>query len=102
MTPLDVPIRFERDMGCTIAELLASLEKALPQAAVRIDTGHAQASATFEDGMLHLAWGELPPRRIALLVLPRTQVRFHYESMSALRRHEVQRRFDMVYQRGGG
>ncbi|MBI5718821.1 MAG: hypothetical protein HZC37_14170 [Burkholderiales bacterium] len=102
MTPGDVPEAFERDMGCTSAELLASLATALPGAVLLVNAERASASAVFDAGALHIHWSTLPPRRIALLVIPRTLVSFRYERMSPARRHEIQRRFDMVYQRGGG
>jgi hypothetical protein len=52
--------------------------------------------------MLRLVWQPLAARRIALLEIPRLQVRFQYAGLSAERRHEVQRRFDLATQRGGG
>lgn len=89
-------------MGCTSAELLASLATALAGATLQIDADRASASAVFDGGTLNIRWSALPPRRIALLAIPRTLVSFQYERMSPARRYEVQRRFDMVYQRGGG
>ena len=89
-------------MGCTPAELVASLRRALPGAALAVDASRCVASAAFDDGVLHLEWREAPARQIALLSIPRILVRFRFERMTPERRHEVQRRFDMVYQRGGG
>jgi hypothetical protein len=42
------------------------------------------------------------PRQIALLSMPRTLVRFRYERLLPARRVQVLRRFDLIYQRGGG
>jgi hypothetical protein len=102
MTPLEVPTRFERDMGCTPGELRASLAQALPGSVLSVDPCGASALAHFNDGSLRLSWSSLPPRRIALLEIPRLRVCFEYERLQARRRYEVQRHFDLVYQRGGG
>jgi hypothetical protein len=88
-------------MGCTQTKLVSSLPQALPGAALLIDARKAIASAVFDDGALHLEWHAAPTRRIALLSIPRTLVRFRYERLPPERRHQVQRRFDLVYQRGG-
>lgn len=58
--------------------------------------------AVFSDGALLLTWHSLPDRRIALLAVPRLQVQFAYTGMAPERRYEVQRRFDLATQRGGG
>lgn len=89
-------------MGCTPAELVASLKQALTGAVVHIDAHKSIASAVFEDGALHIAWQAAPARQVALLSIPRTLVRFRYEGLLPARRFQVQRRFDLVYQRGGG
>jgi hypothetical protein len=51
---------------------------------------------------LHLQWAVLPPRRIALLNMPRLQVAFRFESVEAPQRQQFMKRFDLVLQRGGG
>jgi hypothetical protein len=89
-------------MGCTPSELAGSLHQALAGAVVHIDPHRSVASAVFDDGALHLEWQSAPARQIALLSIPRTLVRFRYERLSPARRVQVQRRFDLVYQRGGG
>ena len=80
------PPAFEREMGCSEAEWL----QALP-GAVAIDAG-----------ALALAWQVLPPRRIALLRLPRLSVRFAFERVADEARQRFMRRFDLCMQRGGG
>lgn len=87
-------------MGCTAGELRAGLQLALPGAQLAVDS--SAALATFEDGALQLRWNPMAPRRIALLELPRLSVSFRYSRLTPERRFEVQRRFDLVYQRGGG
>lgn len=100
MTPAVVPEEFEHIMGCTVADLLRALPVALPGA--EVDTTAPVIRCMLPDGALRLAWHALPARRIALLEIPRLQVRFQYTGLSAERRHEVQRRFDLATQRGGG
>ncbi len=102
MTPESVPAEFERTMGCTEADLLRSLPSALPQAVVAVDALTGVVRAEFADGALTLTWRSLPDHRIALLTIPRLNVRFAYTGLMPMRRHEVQRRFDLATQRGGG
>ena len=102
MTPEVVPEQFEQVMGCTEADLLRALPMALPGASIDTDSRSGVVNGTFGDGHLRLSWQTLPPRRIALLEIPRLQVRFEYAGMSSQRRREVQRRFDLATQRGGG
>lgn len=89
-------------MGCTAAELIGWLSVALPGAVLEADAATGHANALFADGNLSLNWHTLPARRIAFPQIPRLRVRFQYSDMPAERRHEVQRRFDLAIQRGGG
>ena len=102
MTPEDVPAEFEHTMGCTEADLLRSLPLALTHATVAVDAFARVVHAAFSDGTLRLTWRSLPDHRIGLLTIPRLQVRFAYTGMAPTRRYEVQRRFDLATQRGGG
>lgn len=103
MTPLHVPSSFEREMGYTEAEFRALLRDALHEASLDVrDAAQPHAEARFADGSLRLSWRVPPARRIALLEIPRLSVGFRYEGLSDGRRYQVQRRFDLVYQRGGG
>lgn len=102
MTPEFVPAEFGQVMGCTVADLLRALPVALPGASIDPDPTIGVIQVQFPDGTLRLVWQSLPARRIALLEIPRLQVQFQYAGLSAERRHEVQRRFDLATQRGGG
>jgi hypothetical protein len=53
-------------------------------------------------GRLHLQWTVLPPRRIALLSMPRLAVRYRFEGVDARARREFMRYFDLFTHRGGG
>ena len=80
----DYPAAFERDTNGTEAEWLARLPGACA------------------GGTLELAWTALPPRRIALLQMPRMAVRFRFEGVDAPARERFMRHFDLYMQRGGG
>lgn len=102
MTPSFVPDSFERVMACTTAELLSWLPRALAPAILTIDAVDSACNATLSEGSLQLTWTILPATRIAMLEIPRLKVRFIYAGLSPEQRYEVQRRFDMHTQRGGG
>lgn len=89
-------------MGCTVDDLLRSLPLAVAGSRLSIDAAQRGACAEFSDGSLRLTWHATTERRIALLTIPCLQVRFQYSGLSAARRHEIQRRFDLATQRGGG
>ena len=94
------PAGFEREMGCTEAELLRWLPGAV--------NGHAltllprSAEVTVGSGRLALAWRELPPRRIALMSMPRLAIVFRFEGVDEAERQAFMRFFDLYTQRGGG
>lgn len=112
----DYAARFVREMGCTADELQAWLPGAsrgapiewLGTSAARVDlqARSASASASTSPGptcpKLHLVWAPLPPRRIALITLPRLQVSFDFGSADEATRHAYMRHFDLYTQRGGG
>jgi hypothetical protein len=94
------PERFERDMGTTEAEWLMRLPLAI--GAQPWQPGERSAQVAFNGGQLLLAWQVLPPRAIALLRMPRLQVRFVFEGVDAATRLQFMQRFDLTMQRGGG
>jgi hypothetical protein len=96
----DVPERFERDYGCTEAEWLRWLPEATQGHPLAVQPGHAQVQ--LGAGTLDIAWQALPPRRIALVTLPRLGVRFAYQGVPTAARQAFQRVFDLSTQRGGG
>lgn len=102
MTPNSVAAQFDRVMGCTTADLLSWLPRALPSAALTIDEANATCIAKLPEGSLRLTWKPLPETRIALLTIPRLSVRFEYSGLSPEQRFTVQRRFDLKTMRGGG
>jgi hypothetical protein len=97
---LRCPAEFEREMGCTAAELVHWLPGAAQPHPVRPCAGGADID--LEGGRLCLRWEALPPRRIALLSVPRLRLRFAFEGVDEAARLRFMRRFDLYTQRGGG
>ncbi len=91
---------FEREYGCTEAEWLGWLPGAVRGRALSLTPGGAEVS--IGEGRLMLRWKTLPPRRIALLAMPRMDVRFAFEGIDEPARGEFLRYFDLFMQRGGG
>lgn len=94
------PADFKREMGCTEAELLMWLPGAVKDCPLRLLPRSAEVR--IGTGRLELAWRELPPRRIALLRMPRLAISFHFEAVGEDRRQAFMRYFDLHMQRGGG
>jgi hypothetical protein len=95
------PAAFEREMGCTESELLGWLPGACGGRSLVLSPGRAEIE--MGDGShLVLAWQSLPPRRIALMTVPRLAIRFAFEGVDEIERHRFMRYFDLHTQRGGG
>jgi hypothetical protein len=93
--------RFEREQGCTEAEWLGWLPGAVRDHAWR-RTGPGQVRVDIAGGHLDLHWEALPPRRIALMCMPRMRVAYHFEGLDADARSRFMQYFDLYMQRGGG
>jgi hypothetical protein len=92
---------FSRDYGCTEAEWQRWLDEATPGCRVERQ-GPGRAAVHLPKGLLHLQWQLLPPRRIALITLPRLGLQFDFVDTDAAARAAFMRRFDLSTQRGGG
>jgi len=101
MFPPGVADAFERELGCTESEWLRELPGAVGGHALQRPAA-GQAQVTIGDGCLHLRWTALPPRRLALIRIPRLQVEFRFEGVAAPVRQVFMSRFDLYLQRGGG
>jgi hypothetical protein len=97
---LQCPAEFEREMGCTAAELGHWLPGAAAPHAVSVQSDGADVA--LEGGCLRLRWEALAPRRIALLSVPRLRLRFAFEGVDEAARLRFMHRFDLYTQRGGG
>lgn len=96
----DYPERFERDMGCSEAEWLGWMPRAL--GAYSWQREGSTITVALGEGRLTLAWQPLPERRIALLRMQRLLVRFEFEGLDADQRRAFMKPFDLSLQRGGG
>jgi hypothetical protein len=94
------PEAFEREMGCTEAELRQWLPGASKGRPVELADG--QARVRVDAGQLSLAWQTLPARQIALLRMPRLAVSFRFSGVDEEARRDFMRYFDLYTQRGGG
>lgn len=92
--------RFERDMGCTEAEWLGWMPRAIREHVWHRDGN--RMVVVIGTGTLSLTWAPLPERRIALLRMPRLLVTFHFEGLDAEQRLAFMKPFDLTIQRGGG
>ena len=91
---------FEREMGCTVPELVRWLPGASGESDVALQTD--SAVITLGAGTLRLRWHPLPPRQIALMRMPRLAVSFAFENVDEAQRQRFMRYFDLYTQRGGG
>jgi len=94
------PEAFEREMGCTAAELRGWLRGVAAGRSLQL-SDHA-ATIALDGGGLGICWTNLPPRRIALLALPRLRVVFSFDGVDVQARAAFMQRFDLYTQRGGG
>jgi len=92
---------FSRDYGCTEADWTRWLGEASPGCRVAHEAP-GRATVHLPQGRLQLCWQVLPPRRIALVSLPRLGVSFTFEDATPEQRAAFMRHFDMATQRGGG
>jgi hypothetical protein len=94
------PEAFEREYGFTEADWLRCLPGAASPHALQISPGMARIG--IDVGALALHWDAQPPRRIALITLPRLRVRFSFDGLDGPARESFMRRFDLFMHRGGG
>lgn len=92
--------QFEREMGCTEAELRQWLPGAARGRTIELSAGAAEV--VIDDGRLAMRWQALPVRQIALISLPRLSIRFDFVNVDEAARQEFMRYFDLYTQRGGG
>lgn len=94
------PDSFDREMGCSEREWLSRLPGAVREHTLGLRD--ARAEVEIDGGGLRLNWQVLPPRRIALLRMPRLAVQFRFEGVADAPRQRFMRYFDLYMQRGGG
>ncbi len=102
MTPPVVDEQFDREYGCTTVEWLRWLPGAVRDCAWHQPATDRALVHLSEGASLGLHWCVLPPRRIALISMPRMAVSFRFANSSAAERLVFMRYFDLFMQRGGG
>jgi hypothetical protein len=93
---------FEREHGFTPAQWLECLPGAVGAHALELDAATGEARVRIGSGTLALHWRALPPRRIALMQMPRLAVRYRFSGVPHDARVAFMRYFDLFMQRGGG
>ncbi|HET7528474.1 MAG TPA: hypothetical protein VFK10_21220 [Burkholderiaceae bacterium] len=93
---------FDREHGFTPEQWLDGLRGAVAAAALDIEVNAGRACVHIGAGMLELQWTALPPRRIALVQLPRLAVSYRFRGVAHAQRAAFMRHFDLVMLRGGG
>lgn len=93
---------FEREHGFTAAQWQDSLRGAVGAHALELGPAVGTARVRIDTGTLFLQWTELPPRRIALMQMPRLAVRYRFDGVAHDARVAFMRYFDLFMQRGGG
>jgi hypothetical protein len=96
----DYPEQFERDVGCSEAEWIGWMPRAIGGHEWRRDG--SRITVRIADGSLDIRWEPLPERRIALLRMQRLRVMFRFDGVDATQRHRFMKPFDLSLQRGGG
>lgn len=94
------PERFEREMGCTEAEWLGWLPRAIGEHPYQV-SGRC-VTVTLGAGRLQMQWQILEPRTLGLIRLPRLRLAFDFTGLDAAVRRAFMKRFDLYTQRGGG
>lgn len=92
---------FDREYGCTEPEWLGWLPAAIGDGPWACPAP-GRAEVDLGGGRLHLDWTALPPRRIALVSMPRLAVRFRFKGVDEALRQAFMKRFDLYLMRGGG
>ncbi len=105
--------KFDREMGCTVAEWRMWLPAAMgvavwslqPQSTTDLDGANGALQARIPavpGGALQITWRAGAPRRIALFSLPCLHVGFAFSGVDDAQRYAFMKRFDLYMQRGGG
>jgi hypothetical protein len=91
---------FEREMGCSVADMWRWLPGALRDRPTQplVDG----ADVTVGTGQLRIRWQVLEPRRLGLARFERMRVQFTFEAVPDEERQALMRYFDLYTQRGGG
>ena len=96
-------VTVNRQMGCTVDELLYWLPAATNEKVFQVSKKSDGALISFVEDGIELQVSVGIPRKIALLVIPVLHVTFEFGSnWSKLDTDAFMKRFDLYTQRGGG
>lgn len=93
---------FTREQGLTLGDWNQVLPGAVGEHRLERGPGADEAQVHIGAGRLHLRWTVLPPRRIALVRMPRLEVQYRFTDVDGDMRVRFMRYFDLYCQRGGG
>jgi hypothetical protein len=97
----EIPALFEREQSVSEADWLRCLPGAVRDHALALPAP-GEAVVTIGHGTLRLNWTPLPPRRMALIQLPRMSIRYRFDGVDPAARQAFMRYFDLYTHRGGG
>lgn len=92
--------RFSREMGLTHAEFFRTLPSAI--AGQPFQRKGSRVTIDYGERSVVIELGPERTRRIALLALPYTEVRFAFVGFANDQREQFMQRFDLYFRRGGG
>lgn len=93
---------FVREYGCTLSEWQRWMDGGATQGRPRESGPGMALLLSLPTGTLQLRWRELEPRVIALIRLPRLEVRFEFVGVPPDEQAAFLTVFDRHLQRGGG
>ena len=99
---LDVPERFERDMGYNESEFYRILPAAIGEFQYQTEGNRITIAHPEHDGKLLITVSTLPDRVLGAFRIQRIDVQFSFSNMDDDARSKFMQRFDRRYQRGGG
>ena len=94
--------KFTRDMGYSEAEFFHTLPTGIGDYQYVRDGSEVTITHPERTHTLTLEVTALPDRAIALLRIPRVEVRFSFQDFSPADRDRFMEKFDQSFQRGGG
>ncbi len=93
-------VRLSREMGYTHKDFFKFFEPLAKQWLCNIST--LGVDVTYDGGRVLIRLGSEGQRKIASIVLPKTQVIFEFHNLNHEQQERFMYRFDLAFRRGGG